>query len=173
MRIEPLIRIPVGVVIERRRAKSPWVDFVWTPVAVLPGAPVAAPWTALDGAGNGDDERIRFYGGSAEVALHRSDASGYHDNLTADAPVLWVVLQPTRADPPYDIAAVTAEPSEGEAYAGSADSVVETVPMPDAVRAIVADFVATHYAGQPFVKRHRDRPDPEAMARRPSSKDRR
>jgi len=48
-RIEPLIRIPVGVVIERRKAKSPWVDFVWTPVAVLPGLPEGVPWTVLDG----------------------------------------------------------------------------------------------------------------------------
>jgi hypothetical protein len=169
-RIEPLLRIPVGVVVERRKAKSAWVDFVWTPVAVLPGLPDAAPWTVLDG----DAECARFYGGGAEVALHRSDASGYRDNLATGMPLLWVVLRPGGAlEAPYEIAAVTAEPSEGEAFAGSADDLVETVPMPETIRVVVADFVAEHYGEQPFVKRSRDRADPEAMARRARSKDRR
>ena len=60
-RAQPLVSIPVGVVIERRKAKSPWVDFVWRPVAVLPGVPDAAPWTVLDG----DADRTNFYGGAA------------------------------------------------------------------------------------------------------------
>jgi hypothetical protein len=168
-RVEPLVRIPVGVVVERRKAKSPWVDFVWSPVAVLPGVPDAAPWTALDG----DAECTRFYGGSAAIALYRADASGYRDNLATGAALLWVVLRPSDLDPPYEIAAVTAEPSEGEAFTESATNLVETVPMPEAVRATVADFVAEHHVEQPFVKRKRDRADPEAMARRKSSKDRR
>ena len=166
-RIEPIIRIPVGVVVERRKAKSPWVDFVWRPVAVLPGVPDAAPWTMLDG----DAECTRFYGGSMEIALYRADASGYRDNLATEA-LLWVVLRPSGLDLPYEIAAVTAEPSEGEAFTESATNLVESVPMPEAVRDAVANFVAEHYVEQPFVKRKRDRADPEAMARRPSSKDR-
>ncbi len=169
-RIEPLVRIPVGVVVERRKAKSPWVDFVWTPVAVLPGLPDAAPWTALDG----DAECARFYGGGAEIALHRSDASGYRDNLATDVALLWVVLRPGGGlEAPYEIAAVTAEPSEGEAFTESAANLVETVLMPAAIRAVVADFVAEHYVEQPFLKRNRDRVDPEAMARRARLKDRR
>ena len=59
----------------------PWVDFVWRPVAVLPGVPDAAPWTALDG----DAERTNFYGGAAEIELYRSDTSGYRDNLATGA----------------------------------------------------------------------------------------
>lgn len=169
-RIEPLIRISVGVVVERRKAKSPWVDFVWTPVAVLPGLPEAAPWTVLDG----DAECTRFYGGGADIVLHRADAPGYRDNLMADAALLWVVLRPGGGpEAPYEIAAVTAEPSEGEAFTGSAANLVETVPMPTLIRTVVADFIAAHYVEQPFVKRNRDRADPEAMARRARSKDRR
>lgn len=169
-RIEPLIRIPVGVVIERRKAKSPWVDFVWTPVAVLPGLPEAAPWTALDG----DAECTRFYGGGAEIALHRADVSGYRDNLATEVALLWVVLRPCGGvEAPYEIAAVTAEPSEGEAFTESADNLVETVPMPAQIRGVVAEFVAEHYVAEPFVRRNRDRVDPEAMARRTPLKDRR
>jgi hypothetical protein len=167
-RAQPFGSIPVGVVIERRKAKSPWVDFVWRPVAVLPGVPDAAPWTELDG----DAERTNFYGGPAKIELHRSDCSGYRDNLATGAALLWVVLRPTGSEPPYDIAAVTAEPSEGEAFTESPTNLVDTVPMPEPVRAALADFVATHHVEHPFVKRKRDRADPEALARRAPSKDR-
>src|SRR5262245_35505493 len=44
----PALRsIPVGVVVERLKATSPWLDFVWRPAAVLPGLPSAEPWTAI------------------------------------------------------------------------------------------------------------------------------
>lgn len=158
--IEPLVTIPVGVVIERRKSKSPWVDFVWRPVAVLPGVPDAAPWTALDG----DADRTDFYGGAAAIALHRSDTSGYRDNLSSGAALLWVVLRPTGREPPYEIAAVTADPAEGEAFTESATNLVETVPMPEPVRIALADFVARHHVEHPFVKRKRDHVNPEAMA---------
>ena len=159
-RIEPLVTIPVGVVVERRKSMSRWADFVWRPVAVLPGVPDAAPWTALDG----DADRGNFYAGAAAIALHRSDTSGYRDNLAHGAPLLWVVLRPTGGEPPYEIAAVTADPGEGEAFTESATDVVETVPMPEPVRATLAEFVAHHHVEHPFVKRRRDRPNPEAMA---------
>jgi hypothetical protein len=167
-RAQPLARIPVGVVVERRKATTPWVDFVWRVVAVLPGVPDTAPWTAL----HGDVDRVNFYGGAAEIELYRSDASGYRDNLAASAALLWVALRPTAREPPYEIAAVTAEPSEGEALAESTSDLVETVPMPQPVRDAIAEFVAEHHTEQPFVKRTRDRADPEAMARRTPPHDR-
>ena len=164
----PLMRIPVGVVIERRKAKSPWVDFVWRPVAVLPGVPAAAPWTVLDG----EADRTNFYGGSAEIELYRSDTSGYRDNLATGAARLWVALRSTGLDPPFEFVAVTAEPSEGETFTESASDLVEALPMPEAVRAVIADFIAEQHVEHPFVKRQRDHADPEAMARRTPSKDR-
>lgn len=167
-RTPPLVRIPVGVVIERRRAKNPWVDFIWRPVAVLPGVPDTAPWTALDG----DADRTNFYGGAAEIELYRSDTSGYRDNLTTGAAQLWVVLQPTGLEPPFEFVSVTAEPSEGESFTASAANLVEAVPMPDPVRAVIAGFVAEHYVEHPFIKRQRDRANPEAMARRAPLRDR-
>jgi Protein of unknown function (DUF3305) len=167
-RTPPLVRIPVGVVIERRKAKSPWADFIWRPVAVLPGVPDAAPWTALDG----DADRTNFYGGAAEIELYRSDASGYRDNLTTGAAQLWVVLRPTGLEPPYEFVGITAEPSEGESFTASAADLVEAVPMPDPVRAAIADFVTEHLVEHPFIKRQRDRANPEAMARRAPLQDR-
>ena len=166
-RAAPLVSIPIGVVVERRKAKSPWAEYVWRPVAVLPGAPAAAPWTVLDA----DAERTHFYGGPATVDLYRPDTAGYRDNLATGEPLLWVVLRPTGSEPPYDIGAVTAEPGEGEAFTEGATNLVETVPMPETVRAALVDFVSQHHVEHPFVKRKRDGADPEAMARGGSTRD--
>jgi hypothetical protein len=165
---EPLARLPVGVVVERRRATSAWIDYVWRPVAVVPAAPDVAPWTVLDRKA----DCVNFYAGAAEVGLYRSDTAGYRDNLESGAPLLWVVLRPTDRDPPYGVAAVTVEPGEGEAFTESASDLVETVPMPEPVRVAVAEFVARHHVERQFVKRQRDSADPEAMARRSPAKDR-
>jgi Protein of unknown function (DUF3305) len=158
----PLMRIPVGVVVERCKASSPWIEHVWRPVAVLAGQPDAAPWTPLAAAA----ESATFYAGGADIELFRSETTFYRDNLASGAPLLWVVLRPTETEPPYRVQAVTANPAEGEAFTEPGTDLVETVPMPDPVRDTVAAFVAEHHVEQTFFKRKRDRADPQALARR-------
>jgi hypothetical protein len=158
----PLAFIPVGVVVERRKAESPWIDFIWRPVAVLAGQPETAPWTRLAE----EEETTTFYAGTADVELHRSDTTYYRDNLQTEAPLLWVALRPTGSEPPYEIFTVTANPAEGEALTEPATDLIDTVPMPDPIREAVAAFVAEHHVEQVFIKRKRDRADPQAMARR-------
>jgi hypothetical protein len=158
----PLERIPVGVVVERRPATSAWVDAIWTPAAVLAGVPEAAPWTPL----GADGETTRFYAGAAAIELYRSETTNYRDNLMSGSPKLWISLRPTGAEPPYEIAAVTADPAEGEAFTEAGNDLVDAVPMPDSVRASIEAFVAAHHVERQFVKRKRDRADPQALARR-------
>jgi hypothetical protein len=155
------MRIPVGVVVERRKAKSAWIDHVWRPVSILVGEAETAPWTILDKS----EETTLFYAGAAEIGLYRSDTAFYRDNLVGNAPVLWVMLRPTGDDPPYEIATVTASPAEGEALTEPGTDLIETVPMPDLVRDAVAAFVAEHHVEQVFFKRQRDRAG--APGRRP------
>ena len=94
-------------------------------------------------------------------------------NLGSGAPKLWVALRPTGVDPPYEIFAVTADPSEGEAWTESGSDLVDVVPIPDALRTRVESFVAEHHVERPFYKRKRDRADPDAFARRaPARKER-
>src|SRR5262245_17525149 len=112
MSATPLATIPVGVVVERRKAASQWADWLWRPAAVLHGEPQAQPWTPL----TAESDATMFYAGSATIALHRPETGYYRDNLASGAPSLWVALSPTEADPPYRIVAVTADPFEGEAY---------------------------------------------------------
>src|SRR5437764_2372663 len=108
----PQLRIAVGIVVERRRARSPWAENLWRPVAVLAGLPDTAVWTPLSDAG----EVATFYAGSAEIALYRSEAENYRQNLASGAPAVWVALHPRDGDPPYRVFAVTADPAEGERW---------------------------------------------------------
>ena len=155
-------RMAVGVVVERHKAQSPWIDFTWAPVSVLCGVPETSPWTML----SPDGEVATFYAGAAEIELHRTETAHYRDNLASRAPGLWVALRPTGGEMPYELFGVTADPAEGEAWTEPGSDIIETVPMPDEVAATIAAFVAEHHVEQPFHKRKRDRADPEALARR-------
>jgi Protein of unknown function (DUF3305) len=158
----PLAKISVGVVVERRKAASPWIDFTWRPVSLLTGSPAAAPWTPL----SEDWESATFYAGAADIELHRTETGNYRDNLASKAPLLWVALRSTGVEPPYEIFAVTADPAEGEALSETGCDLVDVVPMPESVRLQIAEFVAAHHVERPFYKRQRDAADPEALARR-------
>ena len=125
-----LLRIPVGVVVERRKAKSQWIDFVWRPVAVLPGSQ-----TPRRGRCSPPKAASRpFYVGLAEIHLHRSETSNYRDNLVSGSPAVWVAMRPTETEPPFQVVMATADPSEGEAFTETGTELVEAVPMPDIVR---------------------------------------
>lgn len=163
-----VLNIPVGVVIERRKAASPWIDYTWRPAAVLAGEPAAAAWTLLEG----DEETSRFYAGTAMLELHAGDASSYRDNLATDEPRLWVVLRATGAEPPLAIVRVTADGNEGESFTSAGDDIVDNVQMPASIVEIVDAFVAEHHVEQVFHKRKRDRVDLHAMGRRRAGEDR-
>jgi hypothetical protein len=160
--VAPLSRIPVGVVVERRKAASPWVDLVWRPVAVLPALPDAIPWTLIAQ----DGGVVTYYAGPGEIALYRTEADNYRRNLESGAPAVWVVLQAIGGEPPFEIAAITADPAEGEALTEPGQAIVEAVAMPEAVCDAIALFIAEYPVGPLFSKRKRDRADPELLARR-------
>jgi hypothetical protein len=147
-----LTRIPVGVVVERRKARSAWADVLWRAVLVFAGTPAAAPWTQLAGGG----EEPLFYAGGAVIELHRTETTNYRDNLASATPSVWVNMRPTAAEPPYEVLAVTADPAEGEAFTDAGANLVEAVPMPPEIAEIVGRFVAAHHVERPFVKRRRN-----------------
>ncbi|HLZ06105.1 MAG TPA: DUF3305 domain-containing protein [Bradyrhizobium sp.] len=158
----PLLRIPVGVVVERRKADSPWIDFVWRGIGVLPDEPEMTPWTVL----REREGTTLFYAGSATVDLYRSETARYRDNLATGAPSAWMVLTPSEGVCPYVVSAVTADPAEGEAFTEAGANLVEAVPLPDVLRETIENFIAEHHVETEFVKRERRRADPEALARR-------
>jgi Protein of unknown function (DUF3305) len=157
-----LARLPVGIVVERRKAESPWLDFLYQPVAVLSGVPIAAPWTVISSKG----DVTTLYAGQAVIELHRTETANYRDNLAYGTPLLWVVLRPTSAEAGFELLMVTADPAEGEALTGAGNDLVEAVPMPAPIRAVVESFIAEHHVEQPFFKRRRDRSGARAPASR-------
>ena len=158
----PLKRIPVGVVVERRKAESPWVDFVWRGIGVLPDELEMKAWTVL----RERDEATLFYAGDATVDLYRSETARYRENMASGAPSIWIVLSPSEGAWPYAVSAVTADPAEGEAFTDAGANLVEAVPMPEVLRGANENFIAEHHVEREFVKRKQRRADPEALARR-------
>ncbi len=159
------MRIVVSVVVERRKAKSKWLDFLWRPVSVLAGTPSAAPWTRIGEEG----DTTLFYAGEATIELHRTETENYLQNLASGTPMLWVVMRPIAAEPAipaFDILTVTADPSEGEALTDAGNNLVEPVPMPVAIIEATSRFVVEHHVERPFQKRKRDRGDPSLSGHR-------
>ncbi|HEV2157710.1 DUF3305 domain-containing protein [Bradyrhizobium sp.] len=158
----PLLRFPVGIVVERHKAGSAWTDFVWRAVAVLPDEPGTKPWTVL----REEDGTTLFYAGSATVDLYPSETARYRDNLASGSPSIWTVLSPAEGAWPYSVTAATADPSEGEAFTEAGANLVEAVPMPEMLREAIENFVAELHVEREFFKRKRRQADPEALARR-------
>ena len=160
MRSTALARIVVGVVVERRKTRSPWLNLLWRPVSVLVGTPSAAPWTRIGEEG----DATTFYAGKAAIELHRTETASYRQNLSSGLPALWVVLRPMAANssnPAFDILTVTADPSEGEALTDAGNNLVATVPMPVEILATIDGFNAEHHVERGFNKRKRDRGVPQ------------
>jgi hypothetical protein len=155
----------VGVVVERRKARSPWLDFLWRPVSVLVGTPSAVPWTRIGEEGNA----AIFYAGEAAIELHRTETANYRQNLASGTPMLWVVLRPrpaSSASAAFDILTVTADPSEGEALTDAGNDLVATVPMPGSIVEAIGGFIAEHHVERPFKKRQRDQGKPQMSGHR-------
>ncbi len=157
----PEDRFEVGIIVARRHLKGPWASHVWMPVAALPAAAQAEPWTKL----SETEEEATFYAGAYEVSLHIGETAHYRDNLVSGRPSLWVSLRATAEDT-YDIASVTADPYEGESMAEGIGEIVEAVPMPPELQAKLLAFFEAFHIERKFEKRKRDRADPEALARR-------
>ena len=108
--------IPVGIIVERRKAASQWIDYMWRP-ASAGGVPQTA---AVD---DPVARRRRDH-----VLCRRCDDRIVQErdrrNIATISPAIirsWVVLRPTESDPPYSLLAVTADPSEGEAFSETGD----------------------------------------------------
>lgn len=155
--------LTVGVVVERRPLDNPWIDHVWLPSGILPGAPAAEEWTILR-----EEAGVRqFYAGPHIISFYSTETANYRDNLLSGSPKIWVSLRRTDAQPPVTVIGVTADPAEGEAFTEAGDDIVEAVVMPPEIAVRLAEFVETHHVERPFEKRRRDKADPDALAAKP------
>lgn len=147
--------VPLGVVVRRTPGVTQWAQWVWTPVAVVPGAPEAF-WKPMREDGN----VMEYLAGVADLTLYRSDVEAYKVSLNMESPSLWVILvpDPIGASPSdWVVGAVTASAYEAQDALDSGENLVEAVPMSEGLAAWVAEFVDLHYDEEPFQKRQRDR----------------
>ena len=148
----------VGVVVERRRIDSPWQDYAWRPVAVIPGAPPAESWRLLREEG----DRCHFHAATLSLELFARETEGYRVNLGQPEPQVFVVLRPGEDEEEHEVEPflVTACPYEAQDYEDSGEEIVEGVPMPDAMIEWARAFVEAHHVDVPFKKRKRKPYDP-------------
>ena len=156
------IRIPVGVVAERRPGVTAWADHAWSAREVLEEAPDLAPWTVL----REEAGRTLFFAGSTDIALHPTDTDNYIHNLQQAMPCVWVVLRPVDDAPGFFLQTVTVDAGEAQLFAESGNDLLEALPLSPRLRLIVERFVAEHHKQREFHKRKRDRADMDSLGRR-------
>jgi hypothetical protein len=154
--------IPLAVLVERRPGVTRWAEHAWRAIEVLEEAPDLPRWTVL----REEPGRTVFFAGRAEVALYPTDTDNYRHNLAAAQPLVWVLLRPAETPSGWNLQTVTADPGEAHLYADVGQDLLESLPMPPGLQAVMADFVARHHKERGFWKRRRDRADPEALAHR-------
>lgn len=166
----PILRFSVAVLMQRTPLENRWVSERWDPVAVVPVPPGAAPAAAPVRVRDDDTcTQWRFDGHALE--LHRSEAEGYHRNLVAPEPKVFVAWRTHDeiVDPPVFPAMVTVSYDEAARMMDGGEQ-VDAVPLPEAVREWMIPFVAEHYKPEPRRKVPRNDPfagDGSGRARRP------
>jgi len=155
--------MPIGIVVERRELDHPWQSYTWRAVAAIPGAPEVNEWRVL----TTEPGRIRYHAGTLPLEIHHKETEGYRLNLATARPALYVVL---RYDEEVETGIVpfmvTACPYEAQNYLDGDEDLVESMPMPDAVAAWLADFIAEHHVDEPHYKRKREPYDPRKVRSR-------
>jgi hypothetical protein len=158
----------VDLLMERVPLANRWVSEKWQPAAVVPlgeGARIAGvPECVADGP---QGTTWRFPGVSIE--LHPTEAEGYYLNVTSPTPYVFVMwrLDEEGTVPPAHPEIVTVSYNQAGRFMDGGER-VDPLPMPDAIRAWIEPFVATHYRPEPRRKVRRNDPfanDPQARDR--------
>jgi hypothetical protein len=151
------LRFPVAVVLRRTPLAHRWASERWEPIAVEIDADVSAPEPvklADDAAGT-----CWRFGGHA-IELHRTEAEGYHLNITSPDPkvfVMWRMAEDAQGGPAALPIVVTASYNEAARMLDGGEQ-VDAVPMPPGLMAWLQPFVAEHYKPEPRKKVRRNDP---------------
>lgn len=147
--------LPVGAVVRRSPGVTRWAREIWTPVAVIPGAPEAF-WKELVREG----ETVDYHAATVTMELFRADVEGYLVSLNMTEPSVWIIMdrdQSNESPSGWFVSAITASAFEAQGALDSGESIVEPVPIPESLAAWIKDFVDLHYIEEPFKKRRRDK----------------
>ncbi len=150
---ERKITLPLGIVLRKTPGVTRWAKWVWRAVAVLPGAG-PAEWREL----RRDGDAVEYHAATVPLDLYRTDTDAYLTELSTETPSIYVVMREYDAsESGLEVVLATASPFDGQDYADNGDDIVELVPMPPALVALVHDWVEKHHKEEKFVKRRRDK----------------
>jgi hypothetical protein len=136
----------VTVLMRKHAPVSKWASTDWRPAAILPAGQAAAP----------QDADCKAFAGMA-LELFKDEGENYALNLDAPDPQVFVLQRKVdeAADGgPWEPIKVTLSYGEGARWMDGGER-VESLPMPDALRAWLSEFVALHYVPE---KKERKRP---------------
>jgi len=147
--------LPVGAVVRRSPGITRWASEIWTPIAVIPGAPEAF-WKEMVR----DGEVVDYHAATVAMELFRADVEGYLVSLNMAVPSVWIIMdrdQSNESPSGWFVSAITASAFEAQGALDSGESIVEPVPIPESLAAWIKEFVDLHYIEEPFKKRRRDK----------------
>ena len=139
--------IEVGVVVERRKLKSPGRVLLAARCDPAGGAG-SRTLDQVGGNGRGGPVLCRLL--MARVLQFRDDR--LPGQSRPGTPKLWVVLREVAEEPGVSLLTVTADPAEGESLTEPGTDIVEQLAMPPTIVERLSRFVATHHVERAFVK---------------------
>ncbi len=151
---ERCLTLPLGIILRKSPGVTRWAKWAWKAVAVLPGAGQET-WREL----RRDGDAVEYHAATVPLELWRTDTEAYLTELSTRTPSIYVVMRvPVDKDSehPLEIVLATASPYDAQDYADNGEDIVELVPMPDSLIALVQGFITEHHKEEKFVKRKRD-----------------
>jgi hypothetical protein len=137
--MERHVTLAVGVIVERRAVDSPWQSHAWCVADAIIGEAPLPPGSRL----RQDSAVAAYFAGTAILELHPTDIASYRENLRQETPRLYVVLSEPNGGEPPRVHLVTAAPDEAECYLDGDPSLVDGVPMPHPLVAVIQTYTDT------------------------------
>ena len=126
---------------QRKPAKSRWIDSTWEPWGVLLGYEEGAPRVLRESEGS-----VQWLHPGFKLVIHRDEAEGYYMNVSAPEPSVFVLwrMEGEQALP----VEVTVSADEAGRWLDGGHS-VDRVSMPPEVFAWLGDWVEKNYRPEP------------------------
>jgi hypothetical protein len=131
----------VAVVMQRRRAQSPWADVIWEPHGVVPAYAGSERKLLVE-----HEDVAQWLHPGFKLELHRDEAEGSYLNAVGIEPRVFVLWRMEGDDALPVQVTVSAEEASRWLDGGHA---VDGVSMPPEIYAWVGEYVENNYRPQP------------------------